>query len=199
MMTTDLHTRTTGSENGRPPEIRPSTTKRGSSFRVEESLLPLSAVVIESFDIGSFELVRRFVEHVEARNELAWLGNGERARRIIDWAAVEVSVADSRNLELAIGRAVVLADQMSRGVLTDAPSEESPSSLRTEEAFFAFSMAGVTPDFGDESRYRTRLARRVTKVLPTRRRIAAVPATAAVPAAAAPFGTSPTEPTISAS
>jgi hypothetical protein len=199
MMTLDLHTATPDSKNAKPPDRRPSTTKRGSSLRAEGSFLPPPGVVVGSFDVRSFELMRRFVEYVVAQNECARLGNGHRARHIIDWAAVEASVADSRTLEQAIGRAVVLADQISRGVFDDLRPGDSPSSFGIDEPFFAFSMAGVTPDFGDESRYRTRLAKRATRMFPNRRRTTAAPATAGVLAAAAPLATTVTEPAISAS
>ena len=72
-------------------------------------------------------------------------------------------MADSSTLEQAIGRAVVVADQMSRGVLDDTQPGDSPS-LKPEDPFFAFSVADVIPDFGDQSRYRTRVARRVTRI-----------------------------------
>lgn len=198
-MTIDLHIRNKGWRTVRPPEIGPPTTEQRNSPRVDEQLLPLSAISFGSYDIGSFELMRSFVEHVVTQNERARLGNRQGARPIVDWAAVDASVADARTLEQAIGRVVVLADRISRGVLDDARPGESPSSLKAEEPFFAFSMAGVTPDFGDESRYRTRLARRMTQVLPTRRRNTAAPATIAVPPAAAPLATTPGGATISAS
>jgi hypothetical protein len=108
--------------------------------------------------------VRRFLEHVVAKNALAALGNGRSAPQAIDWSAVAASVADSSTLEQAVGRAVVIADQMSRGVLDDTQTGDSPSSLKPEDPFFAFSVADVIPDFGDESRYRTRMARRVTNI-----------------------------------
>jgi hypothetical protein len=80
-------------------------------------------------------------------------------RHAIDWSALESSVADSRTLEQAIGRAVVIADRMCRGVFDGAGLADSAFSLNTENPFFAFSMADVVPDFGGEHRYRSRMSR----------------------------------------
>ena len=70
-----------------------------------------------------------------------------------------MSVADSRTLEQAIGRAVVIADEMSRGVFDGAGLVDSAFSPNAENPFFAFSMADVVPDFGGERRYRSRMSR----------------------------------------
>jgi len=116
--------------------------------------------------------VRKFVEHMVAKNALAVLGNGRSARHAIDWDAVEASVADSRTLEQAIGRAVVIADQMCRGVF-DITQLGDASPLNVEVPFLTFSMADVVPDFGDESRYRTRMARKAGRIFGTRRTVVA--------------------------
>jgi len=177
MVNSALHTRTTCSTKPWPPENRPWTTEPGPSLRVDEPLPQSSTSGIATFDIGSVELVRGFVEHLVAENASGALGNGGSARYRIDWDAMEASVADSRTLEQAIGRAVVIADQMSRGVFDDTHPGQSPSSLKAEEPFFAFSMANVVPDFGDASRYRTRVARTMSRLLGTRRTV--VPLTVA--------------------
>jgi hypothetical protein len=57
---------------------------------------------------------------------------------------------------------------MSRGAFDYTQPRDSPASLKTEDPFFAFSMADVIPDFGDESRYRTRVARKMTRMFGTR-------------------------------
>ena len=168
-MKSALHTRPTCSTNARPQEERPSMTEPGNSLRVEESASPGIGYCQRSFDIGSFELVRRFVEHLVAKNAPARLGDGQPARHMFDWNAVEASVTGSRTLEQAIGRAVVMADQMSRVVRDGTQRGDSPPSLKIEDSFFEFSMADVIPDFGDESRYRTRVARKVTSIFGTRR------------------------------
>jgi len=120
------------------------------------------------FDIGSLGLVREFVEHLVAKNASAALGNGGSSRQVLDWGGVEASVADSRTLEQAIGRAVVIADQMSRGLFAGIAQCDSPPSLKAEDPFFEFSMADVVPDFGDESRYRTRVVRKVARIFGAR-------------------------------
>jgi hypothetical protein len=133
-----------------------------------------SASGIASFDIGSFDLVCQFVEHVVAKNAAGLLGNGRSLRSAIDWEALEASVVDSNSVEHAIGRAVVIADQMCRGVFDDTHLDGSASSPNVEDPFFAFSVANVTPDFGDESRYRRRVARKVTRLFRTRRTVVAL-------------------------
>jgi len=167
-MTSALHIRTTHSTNGRQPESRPSAIEPRNSLRVEESFPSGSASAFASFDFESFELVRSFVEHVVATNALAGVGFGGSTGHTIDWSALEASVADCNTVEQAIGRAVVIADQMSRGAFDYTQLPDSPASLKTEDPFFAFSMADVIPDFGDESRYRTRVARKMTRMFGTR-------------------------------
>ena len=147
----------------------PERSTPDTSFPSEEAPPAGSASAIDPFNIGSFDLVRKFVEHVVAKNASASLGDGRSCRNAIDWEAVEASVADSSSFEQAIGRAVVIADQMCRGVFDDTHPGDASSSLKTEEPFFAFSMVDVVPDFGDESRYRTRVARRVARIFGIRR------------------------------
>jgi len=117
-----------------------------------------------SFDISSFELVRQFVEHVAAENASAALGTGDSYRNPIDWETVTACVADSDSLEQAIGRAVVIADLMCRGAFIDTSPYAARPAAGDEEAFFAFSVTDVVPDFGDESRYRTKVAKRMARV-----------------------------------
>ena len=145
-----------------------------------DSILPLmeaddngSYSAIEFFDIRSFDMVRRFVQHVVDENAPTLLGSGDHSGPAIDWGAVEASVAGALTLEQAIGRAVVIADQMSRGLFGCAQVQDDPTSrpdapsLAAEDPFFAFSMADVVPDFGDESRYRLRVARKVARIFGT--------------------------------
>ncbi len=174
MVKSALHTRTIFSTDARAPENCPSTITPDSSFQSEEALPGGSAPAIDSFDIGSFDLVRKFVEHVVAKNASTVLGNGRSSRNAVDWDAVQASVADSRSFEQAIGRAVVIADQMCRGVFDVTQAGDAPSSLEDEDPFFAFSMADVVPDFGDECRYRTRVARKVARIFGTRLTVVAL-------------------------
>jgi hypothetical protein len=161
------HTRLTDSTNAWPPENRSSTIEAGHSLRVEESSRPESTPLVVLSDIRSFELVRRFVEHMVAKNSPATLGNDRSSLRGIDWETIEASVADSRSFEQAIGRALLIADQMCRGVFEYKRFGEAPSNV--ENPFFPFSVADVIPDFGDESRYRTKVARKVGRIFGTRR------------------------------
>jgi hypothetical protein len=115
-----------------------------------------------------FGLVRTFVEHLAAKNASEGLESYRSSLRTIDWETVESSVADSRSFEQAIGRAVVIADQMSRGVFGDTHLAEAPPTA--ENPFFSFSVADVVPDFG-ESRYRTRAARKLGRIFGGRRAV----------------------------
>jgi hypothetical protein len=144
---------------------RPSAVTGGPSFWSEEAHPGVSPSVMDPFNFESFELVRNFIEHMVAANRSALLGNRRSFRNDIDWPALESFVADCRSCEQAIGRAVVIADQMCRGVFDGSDSGDVSSSLKSEDPFFAFSMADVDPDFGDESRYRTRMAKRVARLL----------------------------------
>jgi hypothetical protein len=171
MVKSALHARTIILTDAGAPQNCPSAITPDSSFRSEDAHPGQSTSAIDPFKVRSFDLVRKFVEHVVAKNTAgAVLGNGRSSGSAIDWEAVEASVADSRSFEQAIGRAVVIADQMCRGVFDNAHPGDASSSNKTEDPFFAFSLADVVPDFGDESRYRTRLARKVAKIFGIRRR-----------------------------
>ena len=130
-----------------------------------------SAPASPSFDIGAYDFVRRFVEHLMVKNAPGTGGNGC-ASDAVDLESVATSVADARSLEHAIGRIVVIADRLTRGVVeepqvgvarTDSHDGDIPTPPPAEDPFFAFSMVDVVPDFGD-SRYRTRFARRVARI-----------------------------------
>jgi hypothetical protein len=170
MVKSALHTRTKCSTDGRWPDSCESTVRPDHSAPPE---LPQGSIAAnESFDIGSFDLVRKFMEHLLVKNASEALGNSRLSHRTIDWQTVEASVADSRSFEQAIGRAVVIADQMCRGVFGDAKLGDVPPNAI--DPFFPFSVADVVPDFGDESRYRTRVARRVGRIFGGQRALVAV-------------------------
>jgi hypothetical protein len=122
---------------------------------------------------GSFDLVRKFLEHLVVEKSEGASGYGESARCEIDWAAVEASTSNCQTLEQAIGRAIVVADQMSRGVFAGIQYADLWPSYDADDPFFAFSVADVAPDFGDESRYRKRVVRKVVEILGTRRKLVA--------------------------
>lgn len=122
------------------------------------------------YDIRSLELVRRFVERMETGRESA--GAFPRSPTgSVDWTVINASIAGSATLEEAIGRAVVMADRMCRGVVAaegapdgDRSQTDGRMALASEDQFFSFSLTDAVPDFGDRSRYRTRMARRLTGV-----------------------------------
>ena len=147
-------------------------------MRSGETLPETSENAKNSYPVAAFALVREFVEQVLVPHAAAEIDG----RRPVDWAAIEALIIDCRSLEQAIGRAVVVADQMSRGVFEDTQQcteivkqespvtgGESPLVARDEDPFFAFSMTDAVPDFGDESRYRTKVARKVARVLGVQR------------------------------
>ncbi len=121
-----------------------------------------------SFDIAGIELVRGFVEHLAEQRSSAVPTSVQRIRAQIDWGVLEAAVAESTSIEQAIGRAIALADRMCRGV-SDEPEAAVTTSDKVEQPFFAFSVADVVPDFGDHSRYRTRVAKRFARIFSTRR------------------------------
>jgi hypothetical protein len=122
-----------------------------------------------AFEIGSFDLVRKFAEQILEKNAAGSPANEDRSLVAIDWEAVEAAVAEARTLEQAVGRAVVIADQMSRGLRDDYRLQVLPSWPKGEDPFFAFSMADVVPDFGDGSRYRSKVRKKVAKIFGNRR------------------------------
>ena len=142
----------------------------------------------------SFDLARQFIEHMVTNDALARSMNGYPCTSAVDWKAVQATIADSRTLEHAIGRAVVIASQMCRGACHESPQgaeENRPSGVRPsvaprsrtttddlliafhdDDPFFSFNSVDAIPDFGDESRYRTRVARKMARVCGIRRAVA---------------------------
>jgi hypothetical protein len=129
-----------------------------------------STSVTTSLANGSFDLVRKFLEHLLAENAPKAMGA---AQCEIDWAAVEASTTGCQTLEQAIGRAIVVTDQMSRGVFAGIEYADLWPSYDGNDPFFAFSVADVAPDFGDESRYRKKVAKKVAGILGARRKLVA--------------------------
>jgi hypothetical protein len=136
---------------------------------------PTGSPFIARFEVGSFAIVRQFVEHIMDKNAPTQAENGERTRLAIDWEAVEVAVADSRTLEQAVGRAVVIADQTSRGLSDEYQLPEAAPWPKFVDPFFAFSLSDVLPDFGDGSRYRSKVRRKVAKIFGARRTMIGAP------------------------
>ena len=96
--------------------------------------------------------------------------------RPIDWRALEAAAAGSSSLEQAIGRVIARADQMCREVFDAPDSTVRTSTTMVVEPFFAFSVADVMPDFGDDSRYRTKVTRWISGVLKARASADGLPA-----------------------
>jgi hypothetical protein len=132
---------------------------------------PTGPPSMPAFEIGAFSMVRQFVEHLVDKNAAATRADSESLPFDIDWDAVEAAVAGSRTLEQAVGRAVVIADQAARGLSEDYRLRRAPSWPKFEDPFFAFSMADVLPDFGDESRYRSKVRRKVAGLFGARRAV----------------------------
>ncbi len=129
----------------------------------------------DSLRRGAFDLVRRFVE--QRTGALGAFGEDQLTSDLIDWEALEAAAAGARSLEQAVGRALLLALSENGPVPKDPGRLESPRphtlesgdcagwSVKTDDPFFSFSVADIVPDFGDESRYRSKVARRMARVI----------------------------------
>ncbi len=118
-----------------------------------------------------FQLVRDFVAHLMATNARPESLGSNPSHGPVDWEVISGVVADCHSVEQAIGRAIVIADQMSRGVFDRTPAHVVLSPVPTEDPFFAFSVADAVPDFGDQSRYRSRVTGKVARIFATRRAV----------------------------
>jgi hypothetical protein len=112
-------------------------------------------------------IVRSFVEHLVAKRALEEPDNPSSGCKPPIWETLVAAVSDSRTLEVAIGRAVVIADRLARGFVDEFESGEADTPRTADDSFFAFTMVDVVPDFGD-SRYRARVSRRVAGIIGTR-------------------------------
>jgi hypothetical protein len=154
-----LHSRTTTPTTGPPGQGCLSTNDHSPEvFAQGPSFSGDASSSLTSTALGSFDLVRKFLEHLMDEDAAA-------THDAIDWAAVEASTSDCRTLEQAVGRAVVVADQMSRGVFVGVQCAQLWPAYDANDPFFAFSVSDVAPDFGDESRYRQRVVRRFAGLL----------------------------------
>jgi hypothetical protein len=140
----------------------PATTSLDAS-ECAYGTTPRSSTAGKAFDIGGFEVVRKFVEHLAA--EHAKDGDDRSsAGREVDWDALVGSLGGSTSLETAIGRAIVVADRLIREPSCDGAEFDVFPVSTLEDPFFDFSMADVVPDFGPD-RYRSRVARRVANMI----------------------------------
>jgi hypothetical protein len=122
-----------------------------------------SSTVAGAFDMGGFEIARKFVQHLVAEHAGDAGKCGSSARRAVGWEPLAISVRDLPSLEAAIGRVVVVADRLSREASSHLEVESWKSST-IEDPFFTFSLADVVPDFGPD-RYRSRVARRFASMI----------------------------------
>ena len=129
--------------------------------------------LIGSLD-DTFEFFRDFVEHVVRTNLSDALEKSPRGLRPLIREVIRAAVADTDSIEQALGRAVVFADRINREDIVNVIDSPSEPVFKDNEAFFAFSVADALPDFGDQSRYRTRLTKKVTRMLKPRRVLTAV-------------------------
>jgi hypothetical protein len=116
---------------------------------------------------GSFEILEEFVEHLAETGVSRAPVDDHGRTPTIEWDLAVEAIEDCASMEQAIGRALVVADQMNREVVTG--ESVSPSPVQDEDPFFSFSVADSLPDFGDHSRYRSKLAKKVGRMIRTRR------------------------------
>lgn len=113
----------------------------------------------------SFELVRHFLNHLADGDQLNALHKRQASPPLVNWEVIQAAIAGCHSVEQAIGRAAVVAAHMSRGGSYDPNPGETLLSIQPEtHPFFAASVADIVVDFGDRSRYRTQVARRLAGV-----------------------------------
>jgi hypothetical protein len=134
----------------------------------QEALRGESVHPDESCELPAFDLARQFIEQMEAQSGSFPYEDGHLPRRLIDWAEIEGAMASSRSVEQAIGRAVVVANRMCRAGSHGSDMDDGAPSSTTDGPFFSFDVFDAVPDFGDESRYRTRVAKRLGRMFRTR-------------------------------
>lgn len=144
----------------------------------------------------SCEMFCQFVEHLADTRRSAALGTGCPSSHRVDWDALRAAATGSTSIEQAIGRAVVEAERMFRSEpddsrvtaiqvadslvadsqvaadvsrITESDLTVAPAPFTSGEPFFAFSVADVVPDFGDGTRYRTKIATKVGRIFKVRR------------------------------
>jgi hypothetical protein len=145
------------------------SSTNGSRDRLDFPLVAASSTNTEGFGVGSIRLVRQFVEEVLTQQDSGSDEGVGSSDRQVDWGAIEASVGGCSTLEQAIGRAIVLADQMLRGEFDRSTLSTTPP--KGDDTFFSFSVEDTIPDFGDHSRYRSKVVRRVAGVFKARRAI----------------------------
>jgi hypothetical protein len=118
---------------------------------------------------STFEFLERFFDHLAETNASRPREANESPSPAVEWGVAAEAIADSTSVEQAIGRTLVIANQMNREMPVDESGSLRSSDAQDEAPFFAFSVADSLPDFGDQSRYRTKFAKKVGRVLRPRR------------------------------
>jgi spore germination protein YaaH len=114
-----------------------------------------------TFDIESMDMVREYIGYLANKNSAtnAGLGSDE---AVIDWDVIQSAIEGSESIEEAVGRAVVVADLMSRGAYKGQFGEAGANTHLSSNRFFAFDNSNATADFGERSRFRTWIAERAS-------------------------------------
>lgn len=176
----DLWTVTAGLETRDHPS-RVSTTQ--AAVKAASSTALLRLLNGTSAD-GTFEILEKFVDHLNTTSPSRETVSDQNGGPSIEWDLAEEAIVDCNSIEQAIGRTLVFADQLNkrvvvhdcRSVQSSTIGNEKPASVRDEDPFFSFSVIDSAPDFGDQSRYRSKLAKRVGRMLRPRRDIEAAAA-----------------------
>jgi hypothetical protein len=137
--------------------LPPGTSVVESGLHDDE---PHACAAASRTHVASFALMREFVEQQVLTSD----GNSDTAfgavSSRIDWQVIEGLVAHCASAEEAIGRAIVIADQMARGVFDHSAWLLHLQAGSPGAAFFSFSVTDAVPDFGDRS-YRNRVSKRM--------------------------------------
>jgi hypothetical protein len=119
----------------------------------------------------TFEFLETFIQNQAVTNAARQPEGDRDSPPAIEWELVTEAIGGAHSVEQAIGRVVVIVDQINRGarlnrdVLDDQGQCLASPPVRDDDPFFAFSVIDSLPDFGDQSRYRTRLAKKVGRML----------------------------------
>ena len=109
-----------------PPEVPTDEGERSGGLPAAGSL---------TFAGESFGLVEQFVEYLADRGSP------------VDWSAIRTAAQGSGSLEQEIGRAVLVADQMSRGVFAGAVADAAPTQPPNRRRLIAFRAVTRRPPF----------------------------------------------------
>jgi hypothetical protein len=110
---------------------------------------------------GAFELAHKFIEHLASEEDspARW------SDHFIDWEIVESAMAGCTSLEHAIGRAIVTMNRIRSSASVPRTSNDAHLPPPANDPFFSFTVSDTAPDFGDGSRFRAKIAKRMAAVL----------------------------------